>query len=438
MNKKSEKPGRIHHFLKSKGNRIFLENIASLSVLQVASYLLPLLTFPYLVRVLGIGKFGLLVFAQEFVKYFIVLSDYGFDFTATREISIHRDDGRKISRIFSTVMAVKLLILIIGFFVMILLVLLFAKLREHTALYLLTFGWAVGHALFPQWFFQGMEKMKYIALLNIFAKLFFTITIFIFVKSANDYLYQPLLYSLGFIFSGLIAQYKVRKDFNVRFVMPAFKDVKRQLADGWHVFLSTVSVSIYTTSNTIILGILTSTVYVGYFAVADKLVYAAKILITPIKQALFPVMSKKFNESRQIGLKIARKVLKIVCAITFSESIGLFLCAGFLVKAVLGTECPQAVLALRIMSFLPFIIGINNVLGAQVMLPMAYNKAFSYIIMAAAGLNTGLAFALVPRLKHVGTALAIVATETFIAGAMHLFLKSEKADLFSQRVKNGD
>jgi PST family polysaccharide transporter len=422
----------VPNFLKEKRNRHVLENIVSLSILQMANYILPLLTLPYLVRVLGVEKYGLIIFSQAFVQFFIFFTDYGFDLTATREISIHRHDGDKVSRIYSAVMIVKLLILVVSLLMVILLVLLFSKFREHSTLYFFTFGWVVGHVLFPQWFFQGMEKMKYMALLNIFSKLVFTILIFVFIKSANDYLYQPLLLSLAFISSGLIAQYKVRKDFGVHFVMPGITAVKSQFYEGWHVFLSTMSISVYTISNTIILGLLTSNVYVGYFAVADKLIYAAKMLITPIKQALFPMMSKKFNESKDVGLKIAKKLLKIICVITFSESMALLLFSGLIIKAVMGGEYPESILVLRIMSFLPFILGINSVLGLQVMLPLEYKKQFSYIFITAGALNTLLAFILVPLFKDIGIAVAVVVTETFVASAMYIFLKSKNIDLFKK------
>jgi len=133
----------------------------------------------------------------------------------------------------------------------------FKKFRQDWLIYYLTFGMVLGQTLFPIWFFQGMERMKYITFLNVLAKLIFTIAIFIFVKRSSDYLYIPLLNSLGFIVAGVLALWIVFKDFGVFFRIPSFKDLKYQLKEGWYIFISTVAISLYTISNTFILGLFT-------------------------------------------------------------------------------------------------------------------------------------------------------------------------------------
>jgi PST family polysaccharide transporter len=195
----------IKNLFATKTRRKLFENFLSLSFLQFANYIFPLITLPYLVRVLGPEKYGLIAFAQAFIGYFQILTDYGFNLSATREISINRENKEKVSEIFSSVMIIKFFLLLFSLGLMTIIVFSFKKFRQDWLIYYLTFGMVLGQTLFPIWFFQGMGRMKYITFLNVLAKLIFTIAIFIFVKRSSDYLYIPLLNSSGFIVAGILA-----------------------------------------------------------------------------------------------------------------------------------------------------------------------------------------------------------------------------------------
>lgn len=398
-------------------------NIISLGVMQGANYILPLLTLPYLVRVLGPEYFGLLAFATATNSYFILITDYGFNLSATRQISIHRDDKDKVNEIFSSVMMIKTGLMFLSFALIALLLVSFEKFSQHWEVYLMTFGMVIGQVLFPVWLFQGMERMKYITYLNIGAKAFFTVCIFIFVQNEADYLLVPLLTALGFIVAGIWSLYIVKKEFNVSFAWQSIATLKLQLEEGWHVFFSSMAISLYTISATFILGLLTNNTIVGYFAGADKVVQAVKGLYQPVSQAIYPLIGKKIHEDKQAGLAFIQKTTWIVGTGMFLISVLLFLLAEWIVNLLLGEQYKQTVVYLQIMAFLPFIIALSNIFGIQTMLNLGYKIAFSRILVAAAILGVGLSFVLVPLYEGLGTAITLLVVELFVTVVMFIYLK---------------
>lgn len=398
-------------------------NFFSLSVLQGVNYLLPLITLPYLVRVLGPEKFGLIAFAQAFIMYFNTLTDYGFNLSATREISIYRDDKEKVSEIFSSVMTIKFGLLIFSFILMSIIVFSFEKFKQDWIIYYLTFGIVIGQALFPVWFFQGMERMKYITFLNVTARLIFTVSIFIFVHNVSDYIYVPLINSLGFLLAGGWALGVVIKNFNVDFKLVSIKNIKYQLKEGWYIFISTVAISLYTVSNPFILGLFTNNIIVGYYSAAEKLIRAAQGLLTPISQSIYPYISKLVNESKTKGIQFIRKTTYIIGSVTFLLSLGVFIFAKVIVEIILGNQYMESITVLRILAFLPFLIGLSNIFGIQIMLPFDYKKAFSNILIAASIINIILSFLLIPLYKQIGTSFSVLISEIFVTLTMFVYLQ---------------
>jgi len=307
----------------SSDKQRLLSNFISLLVLQGSNYLLPLLTLPYLVRILGVEYFGLLAFATATIAYFQILTDYGFNLTATKEVSIHRNNKEKLIEIFSSVMIIKFLLMIISFIILCIIVFSFDRFRKDYIVFILSFGMVIGQVLFPVWFFQGMERMKYVTYLNIFAKSIFTVAIFLIVKDRSDYYIVPLLTSIGFIISGILAFYLIKKEFNIGFKLQSFQTIKYYLIDGWHVFLSRFYISLYTTTNIILLGIFTNNTVVGYYSIAEKIVTAIGGLFEPANQTLYPFLVKLYNDN----LKQFIIILKKVSAIYLLIAIGMLLIA---------------------------------------------------------------------------------------------------------------
>ena len=419
---------------KDPDKRRLLENFISLSILQGANYILPLITLPYLVRVLGPEKFGLIAFAQAFIQYFNILTDYGFRLSATKEISINRDNEKKLSEIFSSVIIIKLGLLILSITIMTIIVFSVQKFKKDWLVYYLTFGIVIGQTLFPIWFFQGIEKMRYITILDLISKLIFTVLVFIFVRKTADYIYVPLLNSIGSCVSAFLSLWIVFKNFNVSFKIPKLTVIKHQLKEGWYIFISTVAISLYTISNTFILGLFTNNTIVGYYSAAEKLIKAAQGLLTPISQTIYPHISKLVKESKKEALRFVRQITFLIGGISFIISITIFIFADLIVKIFLGNQYIESVFVLRILSFLPFIVALSNIFGIQTMLTFNYKKAFSKILIIASFINILLAFILVPFYQHIGISLAVLISEIFVTVSMFLYLHKKGIKILEVKI----
>jgi len=303
--------------VESDNKKRLKSNFMYLSFLQGANYFLPLLTFPYLVKVLGVEYFGVLAFATALVAYFGVVTDYGFNLTATKEISLYREDKNKVEEIFSAVMSIKLLLLLLSFLVLYALTLMFESLYAYQEIYLLTFGNIVGQVLFPIWFFQGMEQMKYITYLNLISKSIFTLAIFMFVGQEEDLYLVPLFIAFGSSVAGILALILIYYNFKISFRFQSKEILISYLKEGWHIFLSRLYVSIYNKTNTILLGIFTNNLTVGYYAIVEKIVLALGGLFDPINQALYPYLVRRHKENSETFLKLIKKVSFIFLGVAF-------------------------------------------------------------------------------------------------------------------------
>lgn len=366
---------KLKKIANTEDKKRLLSNFFSLSILQTFTYILPLLTLPYLVRVLGTDTFGLVMFAQSFIIFFNILVDYGFNLSATREISVNRENKEKLIEIFSSVMSIKFMLIGISFTILSIIIFSFEKFSNNIDLYYLTFLWVIGQALFPIWYFQGLEKMKYITIVNITSRLIFTIAIFIFIQNEADYILVPILNGLGFIIGGILSLWIVYKDFNQRFQMQSFKILIMYFKDSSQFFLSRLSSVGYSNLNTFLAGILLSPVFVTYYYLADKAVSVITSLTTPVVQTIYPYLTKKYNFIFLV------KLLSILMAVSLlTASLGYLF--SDLISIILLGEINDIFknLFYVIIPIIPISI-LYVMLGAPLLLARGYKKEFNLSII---------------------------------------------------------
>lgn len=415
---------KLKNIFKSKEYKRILENMISLTGLQFASYILPLITLPYLTLVLGPEKFGLTQYAISLITYFQFFTDYGFNLSATRELAICRDDNQKISQIFSSVMFIKLCLCILSFIILLLIVMFIPKFNEDSYVYILTFGMVIGYMLFPTWLFQGLEYMRYTSILNIIGKIVFTVLIFIFIHDTTDYILVPLINSLGYILVGILGIYIALTKFNIKITIPSIRDIKYHLREGWYVFISTIAINMYTTTNTFLLGLLTNNTLVGYYSIAEKIILAVNGLLNPISQALYPFISRTVKtDDKTRSIEFIRKITKIMTLVGIVLSAGLFIFAKPIILLLFGQSYVNSVIILQIISIVPLAVSLSTVFGVETMLTFNYKKAFTSIVMIGGIIDIVLGIILITLMKEIGIAISFATTEIFITIAMFIFLQ---------------
>ena len=369
---------------------------------------------PYLVRILGAEYFGLLAIATSIIAYFSIITNYGFDITATREISVNRQNKPRIIEIYSSVMILKSIFLILSFILLSVVVFSIEKFAANWEIYYLTFLVLIGQVLFPVWFFLGMEQMKYITYLNVVSKAIFTISIFILVKKQSDYFIVPILTSLGFLVVGFFSIFIINKKFGIHFKFQRIATLKYHLYNGWHIFISNISVTLYTTTTIVLLGFFTNNTIVGYYSIADKLISGIKQLIAPISQTLYPFISRKAEESKELVLGIIKKITYVSVSLSLLLTICLFVFADELLLLVFGKEAQNAMIIFKILTIVPLLVVIDTIFGTLLMLVFKRNKEYSKIILSAGLLNLILALLLIPSFEGVGAALSVLIVEFYI------------------------
>jgi len=338
---------------KLKNNKQLVSNFSYMFIIEMSNYILPLISIPYIVRVVGIEKFGIISFSYVLVSYFSILVDYGFKLISTRDISIIRNSKQKVNVYFWKMYISQLLLLCFGIMIFTV-VLQLPQLKEHQDIFIFAFGMVLGHFLYPTWFFQGIENMKFIAIMNFIGRISYLIMIFLFIKNADDYIYVPLYNGLSFILIGTISLIYINKKFNLKFKMTKVRYLKSYFKKGWHLFTSNIANSLSTNLNILLLGSISGYTAVGVYSIADKLFGAISNILRIVNTVSFPYLAKlKLN---RIELIIKTRYM-IIFSTILSSIVGLllFLFSENILLLVFNITNENSILVLKLLSIVLFL-----------------------------------------------------------------------------------
>jgi polysaccharide transporter, PST family len=407
----------------------WLGNMFWLYALQGLNYLVPLAVLPYLVRTLGVERYGLIAFAQAFAQYFVILTDYGFNLSATKRIALAREDQVEVARIYWSVIFVKFGLMFLSAMVAGGMVLTIPRFRADAVLYAIAYIGVLGSVLFPVWIFQGMEQMRYISVVNGAAKLLAALLLFVLVHQRTDYVIALAIQSGGLLFAGIAGFWIGVVHFKLSYQRPSKTQLALVMRDGWHLFVSNAAGTLYATTNVFLVGLVAGNVQAGYFSAAERITRSIQGMLGPITQAIYPHVSGLAAKSREIALAFIRKSLAWVGLLSFLPSLLLLLFARPIALILFGKAAEGSITPLRWMAMLPFVIAVSSVLAIQTMIPFGMEKQLSRIYVVA-GLG-GLSFSL-PLIYHFGASgggAGVLTIETGIVLAMWNTLKRHGVDL---------
>lgn len=402
-----------------------IRNVGLLYLLQLGTYVLPLIVLPYLSRVLSPEKYGTIAFAQFFMYYFLILTDYGFNLTATRQVAVNPRDKDALSRLLSNVTAARVLLMIVGFCLMMSVVAVTPKMRANWPLFPITFLGVIGNVLFPHWLFQGLEKMGQIVFREMLAKVLSLICVFLFVHGDGDYLWAAGFQPAGMVVAGIVSLFMVRRMTGVRFVWPSREGVRAELKGSWPVFLSLAANTTYQSTNTFLLGLVAAPAMVAYYSNAFRVIVAIRTLVSPLVTAIYPHISHMAAESGKDAVRFLQRYAFLLSAPFLVVSVVLAATAPLAVRIVFGSKYVYTGVLLQVMSASPFLYAFSHCYCTYFMLVFGYDRDWSRLIVRSAILNFVL---LAPLMYWIQPAMALAITgiviDVYIAIAAYLFYRT--------------
>lgn len=398
------------------------ENIISLLSINVLGYAISFVSFPWLTRVLGVANFGLMNYAMGLCVLINVFVAYSFGFTASRDIAVCRDNNEKCMQVFSSVFYTKILLMMISAVAYFGVLFVFFQNSDYL-LYAASFLVVVGEAIFPAWFFQGIEKMKFITYFVTMARLVSLLCILLFVRTHDDFVLAAFFQSSTTVFAGicsLIYLFTTRREF-LRF--PQSSLILYQLRQGIPYFYSNVLTNIYTKSSIVVLGLFTTNEMVGYYSIAVKFMNASKQVIDTVGQAIFPRVSNLFIHDKKSAESFLRCWRKRLVFMGAGITAAVFIFAPFIVALLTGHFYEQTIHILRIIIFIPFIVSFTNIYLILVLIPLSYTRIYTKIMTISAVINLCSMLPLIYFYGAYGAAVNSIVSELFVACASVYYVR---------------
>ncbi len=353
------------------------ENVLWLTTLQFLNYLLPLVTVPYLIRVLGTGQYGILSFAVTISQYLVVFTDYGFNLSATREIALVRESRGKLEETVSAVLAVKGVLLLLSSSFLLLFVEFVPKYHPYAVILILAFLNVIGSVAFPVWLFQGLQDMRLVTVLTAAGRLICTGAIFLTVHSSRNLALATLWSVSGFPIAGFIAWFVIRKRYRLTLRRPSIQTLKETIRSGFHVFVSSVMSNALINGSVLVMGFAAPFAVVGGYAAVEKIAKAGAMGFAPLTQALYPRAAEHFTRDHRHGRSFVLRTGSLVLMLALAASLAIAIGAKWILLLFYGHAFVQYTWIVRVLAIWLFLGVLNNILGIQYLLGSGRYRAYS-------------------------------------------------------------
>lgn len=394
-------------------------NFVSLGLVQALISLLQLLVIPYAIKKIGVDGFGVVAVAQVVMLTLSAFTDYSFNQTATRDVSLYRSDRAALSRIFSRVLFTKLFLCFFAFIILLILILCVPVFRSHTFLYLMAFVFVIGQSSLLTWFFQGLEKMHFIALLTLSGRVLFAVLVFIFIKNkSHDFLFLFFL-GIGTLIAGAVSIFSAWRMMKLEFIKPSRADIAQELRGGWQFTLANLSSYSSQFANIFILRIFTNDLLTGYYGIAERIFFTGKQVLVMFSQIAYPRVCLLVQSGKKDLLLFWKRAYLPFFICVVSGSLLVFLFSRQVLYFFMGNQYFHSVFFLRMFCIVSVIVCLN-IPATLTLLALNHKKIYSRILILGMILNIVSNTVLAQLYNATGTIISIVITESFIMIALSL------------------
>lgn len=399
----------------SKEGKTVFANFGYLSLLQIAGYVFPLITMPYLARVIGVDGFGKIAFASVVVVWFQTIADWGFNLSATRDVAQNKKNKEKVSEIFSNVLWARCFLTLLSGLLLAIIVSIVPYLRENAAIIFVTFLLVPGHILFPDWFFQALEKMKYTTIFNLLIKLLFTVAVFIFIKDKDDYIIQPLLNTIGFLICGVGAMYIILKNWGYTIHKPRWKDIVKTIKDSTDVFLNNLMPNFYNSFSVMLLGFFGGSSANGIYNGGDKFPSILNQFLSILSRAFYPFLSRRSDKHSFYA--------KLNIGISLIGALFLIVISPWLIRFMLGEEFENSLVVMQILSISIFFIALCNTYGNNYLIIYHQEKPLRNLTLVSSVIGLTFSIPLVYYFSYIGAACTVLLCRALLGVGSYVLAK---------------
>lgn len=402
----------------SKEGRTVFANFGYLSLLQIAGYVFPLISMPYLARVIGADGFGKIAFASAIVVWIQTISDWGFNLTATRDVAQNRNNKELVSRIISNVLWARSVLTLLSGIILLLVVLLVPYLRENADIIFVTFLLVPGYILFPEWFFQAIEKMKYTTFFNLFLKLVFTVAVFVFIHKREDYLIQPLLTTIGYLLCGIGALYLIFKKWGYTLYKPQWIEIFKTIRNSTDVFVNNLMPNLYNSFSVMLLGFFGGSTANGIYDGGNRFPSIFYQFQSVLSRAFYPFLSRR-PDKHSFYAK-----LNIVSALV--GSVILVLISPLIIKIMLGDEFEKSVVVMQILSFSVVFLAMGYTYGTNFLIIKHKEKPLRNLTFISSIVGMCVSVPLVYYFSYIGAAVTVLLCRGLLGVGSYVLAKRIK------------
>ncbi|MBI6004252.1 flippase [Clostridium perfringens] len=390
-------------------------------IYQIVSLLLPIITVPYISRVLGSDGIGEYSYTNSYAQYFIIIGMLGINLYGNRQIAYLKNDKKMLSDEFWNIYIIQLMANIISISMYLFL---FVIINENNRiLYLVQSINLIAAMLDISWFFIGYEEMKTVVTRNTLVKFIGLILIFIFVNDSGD----TIIYAFILSFTTLIGQVIMWISLinKIKFSKPKFIKVKKHFFCMSGLFISQLAMKLYVLVDKTMLGIITDASQVGFYENSQKTIKIALTLATSIGVVMLPRMSNLYYERKKEDFKkLMHKSFKFTSLIALPIFLGIVATANNFSPWFYGPGFDGISLLIKLGAIIIVPISISNVLGIQIMIPIGKEKQFSISVIIGLFINFIINVITIEKYGAIGATIASVISEFTITFAQFYFLKN--------------